>query len=124
MSKQSPLPTSLSTMPLHMPNRDFIVATVPLVTVSFNLHVSVLSCFILNETYDMLQQQETLYLRYINSGSHVSFQIVKSNHTCANFFQAWTNCIFVCSILFDYFATHSIIYVRLLSGSNVIYFVV
>ena len=79
-----------------MPKRDFVVATATLL-----LHNSALSCFILNQTFDMLQQQETLYFWYINFGPHVAFQIIKSNHSCRQwctcelpllhqFFRAWT----------------------------------
>ena len=60
-SEISPLPTSLSTVQSHMPNRKFVVATAKLETVPFCFHNSALSCFILNETLDMLQQQETLF---------------------------------------------------------------
>ena len=65
--------------------------------------ITPLSCFILNEPFDMLQQQETLYVGYTNPGSHVQFQIIKRNclyrlgRTCklkskswTNFFRAWT----------------------------------
>ena len=79
-SEKSPVPTSLATMQSHMPNKNFAVATATLVTVTFCCHNSALSCFILNETFDMLQQQETLYFGCTNLGSHVQFQIIKSNH--------------------------------------------
>ena len=62
------VPTSLSTVQPHMPNRGFIVTTETLVTVTFCLYNSVLSCFILIETLDMLQRQETLYFRYMDLG--------------------------------------------------------
>ena len=38
------------------------------VTVTFCFHNYALSCFILNETFDMLQQQKTLYFEYTNLG--------------------------------------------------------
>ena len=77
-SEKSPMPTILSTVQLHMPHRNFAVATVMLVTVTYCSHNSALSCFILTETYDMLQQQEDLYFGHTNLGSHVQFQILKS----------------------------------------------
>ena len=47
MSEKSPVPTSLSTVQSHMPNRNFFVPTATLVTVMFSFHGSGLSCFIL-----------------------------------------------------------------------------
>ena len=44
-----------------MPRRNFVVATARLVTVTFCFHNSSLPCFVLNEIFDMLQQQE-LYI--------------------------------------------------------------
>jgi len=99
--EKSPMLTSLSTVQSLMPNRNFVVATATLVTVTFCFHNSALSCFILKETFNILQQQETLYCRYTNFGSHVRFQIIKSNHptekdtranwrSCTNVFRAWT----------------------------------
>ena len=58
----------------HPANRNFIVATATLLAVIFSFHVSALSCFVMYETFDMLQQQETLYFRYTNFGSHVQFK--------------------------------------------------
>jgi len=80
--KKSPVLTSLSTMQSHIRSRNFVVATAPLVTVTFCFHNSALSCFILNETFGILQQQQTLYFGYANLGSHVPFQILKSNRSC------------------------------------------
>ena len=60
-NQKSPVPASLSSVQSYMPNRNFIVATATLVTVTFRFHNSSLSCFVLNETFDMLQEQETLY---------------------------------------------------------------
>ena len=74
--------TSLSTVQLHLLNRDYVTATAALVAVKFCFHNSVQSCFILNEIFDMLQQQETLYFWYTNLGLHVLFQITKSNNSC------------------------------------------
>ena len=48
MSKKSPVPTSLSTVQLHMPNKDFVIATAILVTVTFYSYSSALFCCILN----------------------------------------------------------------------------
>ena len=56
-SEESPTPTSLSTMQLHMPYRSFVVATATLVIFTFCFQNSALSCFIVNQTFDMLQQQ-------------------------------------------------------------------
>ena len=86
-SEKSPLPTSLSSVQSHVPSRNFAVATARLVTVTVCFHNSALSCFIVNGTLDMLQQQEALYfeyqevlnIRYANLGSHVQFQMIKSN---------------------------------------------
>ena len=69
----------LSTVQSHMPNRSFVVTTATQVTVPFCCHNSVLSCFILHETFYMLQQQDTLYFGYTNLGSHTQFHIIKSN---------------------------------------------
>ena len=55
-----PVSTSLSTVQSNMPNRSFIVENATLVTATFCFHNSALSGFILNETFDKLQQQETL----------------------------------------------------------------
>ena len=81
-SEISPLPTSLSTVQSHMPNRNFVVPIVKPVTVPFCFHTSALSCFTLNEAFDMLQKQETLYLGYTNFRSYWPFQLIKSNRSC------------------------------------------
>ena len=44
-SEKSPVTTSSLTVQLHMPNRNNVVATATLVTVTFCFHNSVLSCF-------------------------------------------------------------------------------
>ena len=75
-SEKLPLPTLLSIVQSEMPHRNFVVATATLVTVSFCFHNSASSCFILNETIDVLQQQETLCFGCTNLGSHVHFQII------------------------------------------------
>ena len=80
ISEKSLLPTSLSTMQSHMPNGDHIVVIATLVTATFCFLNSALSCFILNEAFKMLQQQETLYFRYTDLGLYVPFQLVKSNY--------------------------------------------
>ena len=80
--EKSPVPTSLLTVQSHMPNRNHVVATATPVTITSCFHNSALSCFILNEIFDMLQQQETLFCGYTNHGSHVQIQISKSNHSC------------------------------------------
>ena len=58
---KSPVPTSLLTVQSQMPNRNYVVATATLVTVIHCFNNSALSCFILNEIFDMLQQRETLF---------------------------------------------------------------
>ena len=78
--RKSPVPISLSTVQWHMPNRDFVIATGTLVTVNFCFKIAALSCFIRNETMEMLQQQDTLYFRYITM--HMHFQIIKINCMC------------------------------------------
>ena len=60
-SEKSPMPTSLSTVQSHMPNRNFVVTTATLVTVTFCFHNSALSCFVLNQRFDMLQQHYYYY---------------------------------------------------------------
>ena len=57
--------------------RNFAVATAALVTSPFCFHKSALSCFTLNEIFDMLQQHGTLYCGWKNLGSHVQFEILK-----------------------------------------------
>ena len=100
-SEKLPVPTSPSSMPSNMPDRNFVVATAAEVTVTFFFHNSTSSCFILNEKFDILQQQETLFFGYINLGSHVQFQIIRINLSCSegactnypsciNFFRART----------------------------------
>ena len=44
-------------------------------------HSSILSCFILMGTLDMLQQQSALHFGQ-NFVSHIQFQMTKSNHSC------------------------------------------
>ena len=99
-SEKSPQ-TTRSNVPSRMPNRDFVVATGTLVTVTFCFQNATLSCFILNETLDMLQQQETLNFGYTNRGLHMQLYTSTSNHSCnkgaranwrscINFFLAWT----------------------------------
>ena len=55
----------------HMPNRNLVVATATLVTVTIRFHKAALSCFILNETFEIL-----LHFRCKNMGSHVQFQVI------------------------------------------------
>ena len=81
-SEKLPLPTSLSTVQSHMPNRSFAVATATLMTVTFCFHDSALSYSILHETFDMLKQQGTLYFGYTNLGPHVPFQIIENERSC------------------------------------------
>ena len=45
-SEKSPVPTLLSTVQVHMPNRNFVVATARLVAVTFGFHHSAIRCFI------------------------------------------------------------------------------
>ena len=80
-SEKLPVPTSLSTVQLHTPKKNFIVATATLVNAIFCLHNSALSCFFLNETFDMLKRQEILYFGYANPGSS-QLLITKSTHSC------------------------------------------
>ena len=63
-SEKSPVPTSLSTMQSHMQNGDFVVANAALVTINIYFHNAALFRFALNETFDIHQQQETLYFGY------------------------------------------------------------
>ena len=81
-SRESPVPTSLSTVQLLMLNSNCIVSTVTLVTVTFCFYNSTLFHFILNETFDMLGQKEARYFGYKNVGSHVKFQVIRSNRSC------------------------------------------
>ena len=82
-----------------MPSKNFVVATPTLLNLYFCFHNS----FILLHPIWAIQQQETLYVGYTNPGSHLPFQIIKSNRlyrlgrTCklklksrTNFFRAWT----------------------------------
>jgi len=80
-SQISPLPTSLVTVRSHVPNRNYVVTTATLVSVIFCFHNSILSCFILNEIFDMLQKQKA-FCGYTNLASHMQIQINKSNHSC------------------------------------------
>ena len=92
-SKKSPVPTSLLIVQSHMPSKNFVVVTATLVTATFCFHNSALSCFIPNDAFEMVQQQETLYLGNKTLGSYVQFQIIQSNHSCRQghtFFRAWT----------------------------------
>ena len=93
--------TSLSTVQSHMPNRGFVVATAVLVTVPFCFHNSALSFFILNETFGMLQQQETLYFRYQILDRKCYSKYLRAIaladkgkcanwRSCTHFFWAWT----------------------------------
>ena len=81
-SAKSPVAGSLLTVQSHKRNRNYVVVTTTQVTVAFCLHNSALFYSILNELFDMLQQQETLFCGYKNPGSHVQIQISKSNHSC------------------------------------------
>ena len=76
----SSMPTVLSTVKLHMPHRNFVIATTTLVTIIFSFHNSALSCYILSETLDMFQ--EIFYFGFTNLGSQVQFQLIKKNHSC------------------------------------------
>ena len=83
-SDYSPVPTSLSTVPLHMPNRNSVVANATLVTVTFCFHISALPCSFLNETFERSEwfSNRKLYFGCTNLGSHVQFQIVQSYRSC------------------------------------------
>ena len=82
-SEKSPVTTSLLTVQLHVLGRNNVVATATLVTVTlFSFITLFYPAFILNEIFDMLQQQETLFCGYTNFGSQVQIQISKSNHSC------------------------------------------
>ena len=60
----------MPTVQSHMPDRSLAVATATLVTATFCFHNSALFYFVLNETFDMLQQQEALYFGYTDLVSH------------------------------------------------------
>ena len=77
-----PVPKFLSTVQSYMPNRSFVVATATLVAVTFRFYNSSLSCFIQNDTFEVLQQQENLYIGRKSLGLHVQFQMIKSNLSC------------------------------------------
>ena len=81
-SKNSPVPISISAIQLHMPSRNFVVATATPASVTFSFHNSALSCFMINETFNMHQQQETLHFGCTNLASHMPFQMIKNNHSC------------------------------------------
>ena len=81
-SEKLPVPQSVSTVRSCMPNRKFIVATAALMTVTFCFKNSAISCFILHETLDVLQQQETLNFGYTNLASLVQFQRIRSSRSC------------------------------------------
>ena len=66
MSIKLPVPTSLSTLQSHIPNRNIVIATTTVLTGTICFHNSALSCFILNGTFEMLQKQETLFIEYTN----------------------------------------------------------
>ena len=74
------------TVQSHITNRNFFIATATLVTVALCFHNSALSCFILNLTFGILQQQETQYSGEAHetqySGEYMNFQITKSNCPC------------------------------------------
>ena len=76
------MPASLSTVQSHISNRNFAVATAVLLTINFFLRNCFLTCLVLYGTFDMLQQQDTLYYGYTKLGSHTQLQIVKSNRSC------------------------------------------
>ena len=82
ISKKLPIPTSLLSVQLQVPNRNFFVPTQTSLTITFCFHNYALSCFILSETVEMLQQQDTLYFGYTSLGSPVQFQIIKNNRSC------------------------------------------
>ena len=63
-SEKSPVLASLITVQSRIPDSNFVVATATLLTVVICFHTSVLSCFILNETFDMLQQQENQMFQF------------------------------------------------------------
>jgi len=71
-------PTSLSTVQFCMPKWGFTVVTATLATVTFCFHNSTLSCSILNKTLTCFSNKN---FRYKKLGSHVHFQITKSNRS-------------------------------------------
>ena len=81
-SEKSPVPTSPLLLQSYTPTKNYVVAIATHVTVTFCFYNSALSCFILNEIFDMHQQQESLFCGYANLGSHVQIQISKSNLSC------------------------------------------
>ena len=50
-SEKSSVPTLLSDMQLHVPIRNFVVATAALLSVIFFFHNNALSCFMVKETF-------------------------------------------------------------------------
>ena len=74
--------TPLSIVKSCMSNRNLVLTSATLVTVILCCHNSARSSFIINETFGMLQQQETLYFGYTTLGSHLESQIIKSNRLC------------------------------------------
>jgi len=104
-SQISPLPTSLVTVRSHVPNRNYVVTTATLVSVIFCFHNSILSCFILNEIFDMLQKQKAFCgytnLHHTCKSKEIRAITCASKGACANWcsytnlFRAWTA---VCSV--------------------------
>ena len=81
-SEKLPVPKSILTAQSHMPKRSFVVATATLATANSCFQNSALSCCVLNETFETLQQKEALHYGYTNLGSHMQFQVIKSNRSC------------------------------------------
>ena len=69
---------SLSNVQSQMPNRNFVIASTTLATITFCFHNSAVSFFIINKIIDMLQQQEAFHFGYTNLGLHVQLQISKA----------------------------------------------
>ena len=75
LSEKSPMPISLTIVHSHGPNRNFAVATVTVATVMFCFDNSALIT-LLNETFDVLHQPETLYLGCTNHGCAIQIRAI------------------------------------------------
>ena len=75
-SEKPPVLTSLAIAQSHVPYTNLVVATVTLIPITFCFPDSALSCFILNDIFNTLQQQETLHFGYKNPRLHVQLQII------------------------------------------------
>ena len=82
-SENSPVPTSLSTVQSHIPNRKFAAATAALVTVSFRFQNSHYPIWIKYSNTSILYSIKTLCIAdRKHLGSLMQFQISKSSRSC------------------------------------------